>query len=445
MNDSRSVPETIELDGSQARPPAPLVHLEPPRSKSDAQRALVLAAALPASQGGLDAVDLGARPWPSDVEVLRAGLRALAARAGDAGAVAPVELDCRDGGAPFRFLLTQAALAWGRTTRFTGSARLGARPHGPLLRSLRGALGAHGLAVDEGSPWPIVVRAPALPAPVDAFEVTGVESSQFASSLLLGAARLAAEAGRPCAVRWAGAMTSVGYLELTRRWVERAGFPVSDEASGVVVGAPRADAVLPPVPGDWSSLTYLLPVAWRTGATVAHVARGTGHPDEAFAEHLARVGLVLTPPGADGSVRVEGRLRGGFEIDCEVCPDAAPALGALATVLPEPSRLSRVGILRHKESDRVAGVMELARALGAECVLQDDTLTVRPGIHLPAAFEIDAHEDHRLAMAAATAAVLAGARLRLHGADAVKKSFPGFWGELEKVGIVPLATTLPHG
>jgi 3-phosphoshikimate 1-carboxyvinyltransferase len=410
--------------------------LDPPRSKSDAQRALVLAALLAPTRGASE-VDLGAGPWPSDVEVLRGGLRALAQP--------DVDLDCRDGGAPFRFLLTQAALSWGRTVRFNGSPRLGARPHGPLLQALRQALGPQGLEVVEGSPWPLVLRAPRSPATVERFEVTGAESSQFASSLVLGAARQVAERGARCTVRSHGPMTSMGYLDLTCRWVERAGFILKRSPDAVTVEALRPGVALPEVPGDWSSLTYLLPIAWKRGALVSSVQRGTGHPDEAFAGHLEGVGLALEgistevegrAPAGDRRrhvVAVRGVPRGGLQVDAEACPDSVPALVALATVLPAPSTVERVGILRHKESDRVDGVMELATRVGARCTLQGETLTVTPGTP-PTAFDFDAREDHRLAMAAATASILTGAALALVGAASVKKSFPGFWDELAKVG-----------
>ncbi|MDP3157208.1 MAG: 3-phosphoshikimate 1-carboxyvinyltransferase [Archangium sp.] len=368
--------------------------MKPPISKSDAQRALVLADILnvPFSE-----VLPEGEALPRDVEVLRDGLIALRQPT--------ARIDCHDGGAPFRFLLTQAAVLPGRRVEFVGTQRLGERPHGPLMQALRVI---PGLRLTAGSPWPVIVESPSeIRGPIS-FNVTGVESSQFASSLLLGAARLKS-AGVAATVEVSGAMTSGGYFELTRSWVERC-----------------SALSFPAVPGDWSSLGYLLALSWVSGARVERIGFGTGHPDEAIAELLRGVGLTI-------SDRVEGVATAGFEVDCERCPDAIPTLAAIATRLPTASTFRRAGILRHKESDRLAGVQELLTAAGLSHSLAGEDLTVLPGS--ARSFRFDAHDDHRLAMSAAVLARLQGVRLTLRGMGSVAKSFPDFWLEAAEAGV----------
>ena len=357
---------------------------------------------------------------PRDINVLRAGLVAL-------NSPGEVAIDCHDGGAPFRFLLTQAAILPGRVTRFTGTPRLGERPHAALLEALREALGPAGLVIEEGAPWPLVVRsAPVFPQ-VTRFEVTGVESSQFASSLLLGAARVAFTSGRPCAVQVQGALTSEGYLELTRDWLRRAGFGLTEEGGLTTVSRATSPAHLA-VPGDWSSLTYLLALAWKSGARVERVDFGAAHPDREIVHQLESIGLTVS---REALVSVTGAARGGLEIDAQLCPDAVPTLAAIAAVLTAPSVVRRVGILRHKESDRLALTRALLEVAGASSTLEGEVLTITPGpLH---DFAFDAHDDHRMAMSSAVLAYLGGVRLTLTGREAVAKSFPGFWTELAKV------------
>jgi 3-phosphoshikimate 1-carboxyvinyltransferase len=397
------------------------VVLVPPLSKSDAQRALVLAQVLGVPEG--EVLPSG-EPLPRDVEVLRAGLRALAVGGG--------RVDCRDGGAPFRFLVTQAALTPGAVTTFEGSTRLGERPHEPLLTALEAALTAHGLVLQRGTPWPLRVRAPDDVSGVDGFSVTGVESSQFASSLVLGAARLAHAQGRPVRVQVDGALSSEGYLQLTLDWVRRAGFEVTGAPARLEVRFVGRPARWPAVPGDWSSLTYLLLLGWKAQLPVARVDLSAAHPDRAFVRHLHAVGLSLQLDAA-GLATVSGVPLGGLDVDAAECPDAVPTLVALAAVLPSPSTVRRTSILRHKESDRVAGVMDLFERAGGRATLECDTLTLSPGRARD--FSFDARDDHRLAMAAATLARLATVHLSLHGALAVVKSFPGFWAEAAKAGV----------
>ncbi len=396
-----------------------MIDLVPPLSKSDAQRALVLADAL-----GVENVISSDEVLPRDVEVLRNGLVALQQNT--------AEIDCHDGGAPFRFLLTQAALRPGQVTRFVGTARLGARPHGPLLQALSDSL----RCTIELSPglWPLTLRASPDALEVTRMSVTGAESSQFASSLLLGAARVVHQTGRPCEVAVEGALTSMGYLELTQTWVERAGFIVRRDHQRWTVEPRLAATPFPSVPGDWSSLTYLLPLAWKHDASVSRVQLGSGHPDERFAEHLNVIGLSLVPK-APAQFTVEGALRHGLSVDCEQCPDSVPALVALACVLPEPSSFTRIGVLRHKESDRVEGVCEFARRIGAHVDLTADSFRITPSEARPGSFEFDARDDHRLAMAATVLSALTGVSLSLRGASSVSKSFPGFWSEVAKLGL----------
>lgn len=384
--------------------------LVPPLSKSDAQRALVLADVL-----GVPFEQLlpPGEELPRDVLVLRDGLLALRGNA-------VVRIDCRDGGAPFRFLVTQAAVLPGRHVELVGTPRLGERPHAPLLAALRA--GVPGLRLTEGAPWPVTVASPAaLPGPFH-FRVSGVESSQFASSLLLGSARLA-HGGATVSVSVEGALTSEGYLALTRSWLERVGFAF--EGVRLVFRAPTA---FPQVPGDWSSLGYLLALSWASGLAVARLQLGTGHPDEHLATLVREVGLSLS------DARVTGAPTRGFDVSGERCPDAIPTLAAWATKLAAPSVFTHLDILRHKESDRLAGIVELLGAAGLPFELSGTTLTVLPA-SMTRALRFDAHDDHRLAMSAAVLARLHDQPLQLKGAESVSKSFPGFWREAAKAGV----------
>ncbi|MBL8919354.1 MAG: 3-phosphoshikimate 1-carboxyvinyltransferase [Myxococcaceae bacterium] len=398
--------------------------LVPPVSKSDAHRALVLAELC---EGQHEPLLSGLTELPRDVEVLSRGLRTLRGGGGD--------LDCLDAGAPFRFLVTQAALKPHTSWRFVGSQRLGERPHEALLQALRQSLG---VAVRHGEAfWPLTVETGARPV-VTTFRVSGVESSQFTSSLLLGAARVVREGRSPVTVEIDGAATSAGYVALTVAWMSRFGFVVGGGENRLVVTGWRAAPAPVELPGDWSSLTYLLPLSWRSGVGVRQVDLTAAHPDRAFATLVEAAGLRLET--REGLTWVRGALRCGLEVDASVCPDAVPALVAMALVAPAPSTFVRCGVLRLKESDRLDGLVTLVRLAGGRAEVEGERLTVTP----PATARggvYDGRDDHRLVMAATVAASLLGVTIPVRGADAVAKSFPGFWREVAKVGITPAEAT----
>lgn len=288
--------------------------LRPPLSKSDAQRALVLA-----RDPALCARILAEPELPADVAVTARGLLALAA--GGAPAI-----DCADGGTPFRVLLGQAAVTPGVTTTFTGTPRLAERPHGPLFSALQETLGPAGFALG-GHPWPLVVRGADGRAPEPVFRVDPTESSQFPSSLLLAAATLCAREGRPWTVALTAPPASEGYLALTTAWLRRSGYGVETAGSATTVSGTGAT---PPseVPGDWSSAAYLLLLAWRAGGTVLSADPAVPHPDRAILDVLRAAGLTVaqTPAG----LRVAGEPTGGTEASGAVCPTSC-----------RPSRRSR--------------------------------------------------------------------------------------------------------
>ena len=71
--------------------------------------------------------------------------------------------------------------------------------------------------------------------------------------------------------------------------------------------------------------------------------------------------------------------------------------------------------------------------MGAEIEETLDGLVIRGGRPLHGA-EIDSHNDHRIAMAAAVAAGLAAGETVIGGAECVAKSAPQFWEEFRSLG-----------
>ena len=94
-----------------------------------------------------------------------------------------------------------------------------------------------------------------------------------------------------------------------------------------------------------------------------------------------------------------------------------------------------VGELRVKEVDRLAAVADMVEAFGATATVEGDTLSIT-GVGGPLrGARFDSRGDHRMAMAAAVAALAArpGERSLITGFDAVETSYPGFADDLERL------------
>ncbi|MCA9552518.1 MAG: 3-phosphoshikimate 1-carboxyvinyltransferase, partial [Myxococcales bacterium] len=89
--------------------------------------------------------------------------------------------------------------------------------------------------------------------------------------------------------------------------------------------------------------------------------------------------------------------------------------------------------LRVKESDRVARVVALLDAFGVPAEATEDGLVVEGGAPLIPA-EVDAGDDHRIAMCAAVLGLAAPGTTVVRGADVIAVSFPGFVHQMQALG-----------
>ena len=113
-------------------------------------------------------------------------------------------------------------------------------------------------------------------------------------------------------------------------------------------------------------------------------------------------------------------------IDARNIPDLVPVLAAAAAAAPGETRIVGAARLRLKESDRLVTTAQTLNALGGQVEETEDGLIIH-GRETLAGGTVDAQGDHRIAMAAATAACGCTGEILLSGSQAVSKSYPRFW------------------
>jgi 3-phosphoshikimate 1-carboxyvinyltransferase len=132
-----------------------------------------------------------------------------------------------------------------------------------------------------------------------------------------------------------------------------------------------------------------------------------------------------------GTISVEGDRAGRVEIGPDEVPgliDELPAIAALASHGGDVT-VRGAGELRVKESDRIAAIVAGFRGLGIDADERPDGFSIH-GHGAPAGGAAHAHDDHRIAMALAVAALSARAPSTIDGAEAVDISYPGFFETL---------------
>jgi 3-phosphoshikimate 1-carboxyvinyltransferase len=147
--------------------------------------------------------------------------------------------------------------------------------------------------------------------------------------------------------------------------------------------------------------------------------------DEPFGEMIVTGGAGLAPIEAGQSNVLRGTL-------IPQLIDELPILAVLGSQVLGGISIRDAAELRVKESDRIRATVENLRAMGAEVEEHDDGLTIPERTRLRGA-KLDAHGDHRIAMAFAIAALVAEGESEIVGAECVGVSFPEFFRLLESV------------
>ena len=126
------------------------------------------------------------------------------------------------------------------------------------------------------------------------------------------------------------------------------------------------------------------------------------------------------------------RVGTGAHLDVSGCPDLVPVLAVRAAMAEGETHIDGAARLRLKESDRLQAVAEGLTALGVFVTERPDGLSIHGGG--VEGGEVSGYRDHRMVMAWAIAALGAKRPVTVHGAEAVQKSYPGFFQEYERLG-----------
>ena len=183
--------------------------------------------------------------------------------------------------------------------------------------------------------------------------------------------------------------------------------------------------------GDWSSAAFFLAAGALGGpVTVTGLDAASLQGDRAIVPILKRFGASVEISG-ERVTASGGKMRGG-DIDLREIPDLLPVLAAVAAAAEGRSRFTGGARLRFKESDRIASTAALLRSLGGGAEELSDGLIVHGGGLAGGA--VDSFGDHRIAMAAAVAALRCAGPVTISGAGAVEKSYPAFFTDYRKLG-----------
>ncbi|MDQ2863406.1 MAG: 3-phosphoshikimate 1-carboxyvinyltransferase, partial [Bacteroidota bacterium] len=166
--------------------------------------------------------------------------------------------------------------------------------------------------------------------------------------------------------------------------------------------------------------------------TVNGALLNSAQGDKKVMEALESCGASVQTKGKEITV-AKNNLK-AFDFDATDCPDLFPPLVALAAYCSGTTSIKGVYRLAHKESDRAKTLKEEFTKMNVDIELQGDVMVIKGNKQIKGA-NVTSHNDHRIAMACAVAALSADGNTAINHAEAVNKSYPTFFEDLKKLKI----------
>lgn len=336
-------------------------------------------------------------------------------------------LFCGNSGTTIRFLTAFCAASSGRHC-LHGVPRMHQRPIGELINALA-ALGAPvDYQLSPGFP-PVCTTGAGLTGGTCRFSAS--QSSQYISAVLMAAPL----ARKPVCIQLDGPITSEPYIEMTLNMMDQFGIAFDQKTTPtrreIIIPSgqryrPRAYAIEP----DASSASYFLAAAALIPGSKVRIL-GLGNKslqgDVAFAEVLKQVGGAVEILADQIVLRGTDRLI-GIDINMNNIPDMVQTLAVVALFAKGPTRITGVGNLRLKETDRLAALETELSRLGAHVRTTTDSIAIEPPLTVQPA-RIRTYDDHRMAMAFAVAG-LRQPGIQIENPDCCAKTYPDFFRDL---------------
>lgn len=267
------------------------------------------------------------------------------------------------------------------------------------------------------------------------YEIDGNVSSQFITGLLYALPLLDGDS----TIVINKNLESKGYVDLTLEILKLFGIKIknNDYKSFEIKGNQEYKSFDYTVEGDYSQVAFWI-VAGIISANkdneikCLHLNKYSLQGDKAIIEIVQKMGAKLEI--FDDYVIVKPSKTKGTIIDVSQCPDIAPILTVLGALSEGETKIINAERLRIKESDRIISIKTELNKLGAKIEEIGDSLVIQGIKTFEGGVEVSAWNDHRIAMSLAVASIRCKNEIVIDEAESVKKSYPHFWDDFEKMG-----------
>ncbi|MGB0402883.1 MAG: 3-phosphoshikimate 1-carboxyvinyltransferase [Salibacteraceae bacterium] len=384
-----------------------------PANKSIVNRLMILASL---SQTKLD---LSIANMPNDVFVLYQIL--------DSGFN---RLNVEDAGTAARFTLSWACIQ-NQTLELFGTERMHQRPMGPLINALRSIGFSIECLKNEGF-LPVRIIPNNLRKSSD-ITIDSNISSQFISSLCLIAPFL--EDGLN--IKLTGNKASWPYVEMTLNLLKSAGAIIKTRTDTIQLK--KAHSLIPSlkIESDWSAAAFWYQISSilpNQKFIIQGLSADSIQGDKETISLFKQLGVCTIFKKGQIEFQKVQPPKSKLKIDFTNFPDLAQPFISACVLNGVDGEFLGLKTLRFKETDRINALKTELEKTGAKLAIKSDKIHLTSPKSIPDILSFSTHLDHRMAMALAPFALVSES-VKMDNPEVVKKSYPQFWQELEKVGV----------
>lgn len=229
---------------------------------------------------------------------------------------------------------------------------------------------------------------------------------------------------------------SASYIDLTMEVLKEFGITINKVTPlrFKIQGGQKYIAKDYKVEGDFSQLAFFAVLgALNNDLKCIGVKHNSKQGDKSIIDILKKSGVKIEEI-EEGYLIHKGKIK-DCEIDLGDCPDLGPILNVLAMYGEGEFKIFNAGRLRLKESDRISAMEEELKKLGVEIETTEDEIKILGKKNYLGNIEVFGHKDHRIVMSLAIAGTILEKPIIIDGAEAVEKSYPKFFQDLESLNI----------
>ena len=313
--------------------------------------------------------------------------------------------DCKESGSTLRFFIPVVLATGAKNCTFSGSERLlarGIKEYEKLFENSDVKIKSDEKSIEVNG---------TLSA--GNYEISGEVSSQYTTGMLFA---LSSTPGKST-LKITGNAESRAYVDMTIKVLKDFGADIKETEKNFfeINGKGRLSPGEFTVEGDWSNAAFLIALSRFAGTISVSGLNENSVQGDRF--------CTAAFDALDGE---------NAEIDLKDCPDLAPILFSYAAY-KNGGKFTNTRRLRMKESDRANVMAEELKKFGANVKVYENSVEIEKTQLKPPIVPLCGHNDPRIVMALSVLAAVFGAEI--DGAEAVNKSYPDFFRDINKAGV----------